>query len=120
MCLVTGSALVPDADRLVEVVLVEVTQSPRGHAREYQTQLQANIAQMGGCPGGGRLAADVQKALPRMLAERFEPTDEEPNPDTGGYRRKAHILLTVGLLIAATILAGRQLGRREQSMARQG
>lgn len=34
MCLVKASALVPDADRLVEVVLVEVTQSPRGDARE--------------------------------------------------------------------------------------
>jgi hypothetical protein len=48
MRLVEGSTLVPDADRLVEVVIVEVAQSPRGHAREYLHKRSPGIARMGG------------------------------------------------------------------------
>jgi uncharacterized membrane protein len=45
----------------------------------------------------------VGTPLTQVVAERFKPTDEEPDPDADAYRRRAHISLSamwgIGLIV---------------------
>ena len=57
----------------------------------------------------------VGTPLPQVVAERFKPDDDEPEPGAEAYRRKAHILLSamwgIGLLIEVAVEIGRLNGR---------